>query len=218
MAGILHVFSGPDHLAAVAPLTVEKGERGWYTGLRWGLGHSSGVLLIGFLSVLLREFFPVGLVSSGAERLVGVVLIAIGFWGMQRALTRHLHVHEHAHGGLRHVHIHSHGRETSHRGAVDLEKAHSHTHAAFAVGTLHGLAGSSHFVGVLPALAFATRLQALGYLVAYGIGTIAAMTVFSSVVSWFGRSLELGGIRGYRVLLGSCSVAAMGVGGYWLLG
>ena len=32
--------------------------------------------------------------------------------------------------------------------------AHSHAGASFAMGTIHGLAGSSHLFGVLPALAF----------------------------------------------------------------
>ena len=45
--------------------------------------------------------------------------------------------------------------------------------STLAVGTLHGLAGGSHFLGVVPALALSTS-QAVLYLVAYGLGTVTA--------------------------------------------
>ena len=52
-AGLLHVFSGPDHLAAIAPLAAD-GERGqWKAGLQWGIGHTTGVLLIALLLLLM---------------------------------------------------------------------------------------------------------------------------------------------------------------------
>ena len=52
------------------------------------------------------------------------------------------------------------------------------------MGVLHGVAGSSHFFGVLPALALPTRAAALTYIGAFGIGTVAAMTAFAAVVGW----------------------------------
>jgi hypothetical protein len=41
-----------------------------------------------------------------------------------------------------------------------------HAHASFCLGVLHGVAGSSHFFGVLPALALPTRAAALTYIAA----------------------------------------------------
>ena len=58
-AGLLHVLSGPDHLAAVAPISLQGREQSWKTGFRWGLGHAGGVVLVGVLSLLLRELLPV---------------------------------------------------------------------------------------------------------------------------------------------------------------
>jgi len=46
LAGLLHVFTGPDHLAALAPLSLQAKRRAWAVGFRWGLGHSSGVLVV----------------------------------------------------------------------------------------------------------------------------------------------------------------------------
>jgi hydrogenase/urease accessory protein HupE len=37
LAGFLHVLSGPDHLAAIAPYSVDGRVRAWRTGVRWGL-------------------------------------------------------------------------------------------------------------------------------------------------------------------------------------
>lgn len=215
MAGALHVLSGPDHLAAVAPLAAQDRKRSWVTGLRWGLGHTSGVIVVGILSLLLREILPIELLSSWAERLVGIVLIGIGIWGVRKAMTTHVHAHEHTHDGNTHVHIHVHDHKTAH--AHGEKKPHRHTHTAFAVGTLHGLAGSSHFLGVLPALAFPTKTQALIYLATYGMGTVIAMISFSSVVGLFARGFALKGARAYQTVMYACSIAAMAVGVYWLV-
>ncbi len=215
VAGLIHVLSGPDHLAAVAPLAVDGKCRAWATGFRWGLGHASGVVLVGLLSLVFREILPVDLIASGSERLVGVMLIGIGLWGFRKAFTQHLHTHAHSHGGPPHNHAHLHGPGNAHPEAVPAP--HAHTHAAFAVGTLHGLAGSSHFLGVLPALAFPTTTEAVAYLGAYGTGTVFAMASFSSVMGLFAARFAGGRPRAYRSLMCGCSLAAVVIGGFWLV-
>lgn len=211
-AGALHVWAGPDHLAAVAPLAVRRPKNSWLPGVRWGLGHSAGVGLVGLLSLLLRDAIPTELVSTWGERLVGVLLIGIGFWAMRIALQHNLHMHEHEHDGTRHVHLHTHahGHEKNH------STPHHHTHAAVGIGTLHGLAGSSHFLGVLPALAFPTKIQAVSYLIAFGVGTIAAMATFSWGMGWITNRFGSRGVTAYRGLMGTTAVVAFGVGVFWL--
>ena len=215
VAGLIHVFSGPDHLAAVAPLSVRGRSRAWLTGLRWGFGHASGVILVGLLSLLLRGVLPVDLLSSWSERFVGVVLIGIGLWGLRQAFTRHVHTHEHEHDGRTHWHLHVHRAHAAHPRAE--ARPHAHTHAAFAVGTLHGLAGSSHFLGVLPALAFPTNGQAVAYLAAYGVGTVVAMASFASLVGLVAERFAFSGTKAYRALMSGCSGTAVVVGAYWLV-
>src|SRR6266542_6751969 len=102
-AGLLHVLSGPDHLTAVAPIAADDHRKAWITGLNWGVGHASGVLIIGFVALLLRGVLPVDLLSSWTERLVGAFLIGIGIWGLRKALTNHVHAHKHTHGGECHA-------------------------------------------------------------------------------------------------------------------
>ena len=76
----------------------------------------------------------------------------------------------HAHGTLAHEHLHV------RRGPAWFRRL-GHAHASFCLGVLHGIAGSSHFLGVLPALALPTRAAALTYIGAFGVGTVAAMTI-----------------------------------------
>src|SRR3954468_22825204 len=132
-AGLLHVFSGPDHLAAVAPLAADGDRNHWRTGLQWGFGHTAGVLMIAALLLLVREQLPLDAISAYSERIVGVALIAVGAWGIWKA-----------------------SRTTT--------KSHSHAGTSFAMGTVHGLAGSSHLFGVVPALAFSARTDSILYL------------------------------------------------------
>src|SRR5690349_8014516 len=137
--GFMHVLSGPDHLAAVAPLSVGKRRAGWQIGFRWGIGHAAGVLLVGLLSLWLRELLPLNSLSFVAERIVGITLIGIGFWGLRKALRNHWHTHEHTHDGQTHAHLHVHGSGTAH--SPGEPRTHRHTHAALLIGTLHGFAG-----------------------------------------------------------------------------
>jgi ABC-type nickel/cobalt efflux system permease component RcnA len=215
IAGAIHVLTGPDHLTAIAPLAVRRPKGSWIPGVRWGIGHSSGVAAVGLFALWLRDKLPVDLLSSWGDRIVGVVLFGIGLWALRRTFKHNVHAHEHEHHGERHVHFHVHHDHARH----ETPRAHErHTHAAFAIGTLHGLAGSSHVLGILPMLALPTRMQAIAYLVAFGIGTVLAMAGFSWGVGWLATRCAANGMRAYRGLMGACAVAAMVIGCIWFAG
>ncbi len=211
-AGGVHVLSGPDHLAAIAPLAADRPATSWRTGLAWGIGHSTGVWLLAAAALLLRDALPIERLGAISERIVGVVLVAVGLWGLRRLLRTRIHAHEHEHDGVRHVHFHAHDPNCPH----DHPHAHGHTHSALAIGTLHGVAGTSHVLGVLPSLLMPTLPAAGAYLLGFGLGSIAAMSGFAWGV---GRIVRLPGVhatRLYRRLMATCSLAAIGVGCWWL--
>ncbi len=239
-AGAIHVMSGPDHLAAVAPLSLSRGRRSWVVGLRWGLGHASGVLLVGAALLVLRHAIDLSAISGWGERVVGAVLVAVGAWGLWRAASRRVHVHPHSHepGGAVHVHVHVHAKGSAreheyehanaqahahalahgHQRPLSAGQPHRHGHAPFWIGTLHGLAGSAHVLGILPALALPSRTLGALYLSGFGAGTVVAMMAFSLGVGVAAErlaSLARGGERAYRILLGSASAAAVLVGAFW---
>lgn len=217
-AGMLHVLSGPDHLAAVAPLAADSSRSRWRAGFSWGIGHTGGVLFVGLLALVLRDVLPMDAISSWSERLVGVALIAVGIWGARRAFRTRVHVHSHAHDGSVHSHVHFHGAGgVTHANGAAAGVAHSHTHLSFVFGVLHGLAGSSHIIGILPALALPTREASIAYLFAYGVGNVTAMTGFSAAIGFVASHAQGGGLRLYRGLLATCSAAAIAVGMVWLM-
>jgi len=209
LAGLFHVLSGPDHLAAVAPLAVEDRARGWFAGWTWGMGHASGVIVVALLAVLLRDALPpIDVISAWGERLVGGALIGIGFWALSRSLR--IRPVSHTHGPLSHRHLHVLGGPT-------WARRLGHAHTSFCLGVLHGVAGSSHFFGVLPALALPTRGAALLYIVAFGAGTVTAMTVFAAVMG-SASAFRAHDPRLHRALMTTAALLAIVVGGVWLIG
>ena len=206
VAGAFHVLSGPDHLAAVAPLAACSRVPAWRQGWTWGLGHMSGVLVVGLLALALRETLPpLATISSWSERIVGAALLAVGVWSILRALR--VGPAPHVHDGRTHDHTHV------QRGPAWARRL-GHPHASFALGLLHGAAGSSHVLGIVPALALPSTGMALVYLAAFGTGSVAAMAAFAAIVGglkgWGTRSLE-------RALMGACGALALAVGSAWLL-
>jgi hypothetical protein len=83
------------------------------------------------------------------------------------------------------------------------------------MGVLHGVAGSSHFFGVLPALALPTTNAAVLYIGSFGLGTVAAMTIFAAAVSSVAvRTMH--GPRAYRAMMSAAALLAIVAGGVWL--
>jgi hypothetical protein len=208
LAGCFHVLSGPDHLAAVAPLAVAERRRGWLAGWTWGLGHTAGVVTVAVVAVLLRDVLPpIDAIAAWSERLVGGALIAVGLWTLNRSAR--VQARPHVHGATAHEHLHVQA------GPRWLRRL-GHPHASFCLGVLHGVAGSSHFFGVLPALALPSQAASLVYIGAFGIGSVAAMTLFAAAIGTAGARLAPGA-RLHRAMLAAAAVLAIGVGGAWLL-
>lgn len=208
IAGVVHVLSGPDHLAAVTPMAVDARERGWLSGWTWGLGHASGVVVVAVLAVTLRDLLPpVDAISAWSERIVGVALIGVGLWALRRS-TR-IGSASHAHGALSHRHLHV-------QAGPSWLRRLGHAHASFCLGVLHGVAGSSHFFGVLPALALPSLTASLTYLAAFGAGTVLAMTAFAAAVGTASVRLPHGTIP-QRAMMVAAATLAITIGSIWIV-
>lgn len=194
LASSLHVVSGPDHLAAVTPLAIESKNKSWSIGMAWGFGHIFGVLLIGLLFMLFREVIPVEEISQYSEQIVGLVLIVIGVWALRKVIKKSPDA----------AHTHNHSHKTNMR-------------TSLSVGILHGLAGVSHILAIIPALALPTRFDAGMYVAGFSIGTIVAMIVYSYLLGLIAEksfiSNKLAFLKGFR-LTGSIFTIVVGIG--WL--
>lgn len=223
LASVLHVISGPDHLAAVTPLAIANKMKAWLTGLGWGLGHTAGMLLIGLLFYFFRQHIPVESISHYSEAIVGFMLIAIGLWALQRIFGKKPEAHSHPHShigadGTVYTHIHEHAHEAMnvHEHAHQGTQNHSFL-PSFVIGTIHGFAGVSHLLGVLPTLVFPSNADSAFYLTAFGIGTVMAMVVFSFLLGYVSHhsserySPKIS--RGIQIAGASLSVV---IGFFWL--
>ena len=212
-AGLVHVFTGPDHLAALVPFTSRsETTRPWNLGLRWGIGHAVGAIFIGLIIWLLKDSVYVENLSAGAENIVGVLLILVGAIGLHTGLKEKIHSHEHNHFGIRHSHIHSH---------ISLSKSannhHQHSHAALGIGLLHGTAGGTQLWVALPTLTI-SKLDGLAlYLGAYTLSTIASMIFFTAAIGHLAKILTYRNPQwGHRFSL-ACCTGTLFIGCYWLL-
>ena len=174
LAGFIHVVSGADHLIAMAPLSITSPKIAARNSISWGLGHSSGVIILAFLAIFIKDIAPLTKFSNFAEFLVGISLVIVGVFAIRNSLHLNIHSHSHQHNGLAHHHLHFH--------SDDQKKHNKHSHALTGLGLLHGLAGGSHILAILPALALPLS-NAFAYLISYLIGSLASMVLFTCLIS-----------------------------------
>jgi hypothetical protein len=190
-AGILHVLTGPDHVAALAPFSVEARQRAWTVGLRWGIGHAVGIVAVALAFVFAADWMNPKLFDAAGDYMVGAVLIAVGGWGLL------------------------HGRAAAR--AFEAEtKAHRHVHAtaALSIGTLHGLVGTGATLAVVPAISMPTLAGSLVYLGGFAAGTIAAMCAVAGALGALTPRDELG--SAYRRVFQIASALSLALGLVWL--
>lgn len=200
LPGALHVLLGADHLAALAPLSVEAGHKAWRVGFRWGIGHALGILCVGLLAYSIGDWLDVAWLSDLGQPLVGLVLIGIGLWGFL-----HLWVSP------------SHFDVTSGSVTARGSERHVHTRAAFLVGAIHGVAGTGSVLGVVPALAQETWAHAAAFLVGFGVGTLAAMIGFASLLGVARPRGRRATGATYRWIFVLASSVCLAVGVLWIL-
>lgn len=211
IAAILHVISGPDHLAAVTPFAIESKKKAWKVGLFWGIGHLLGMISIGVLFLMLKDLIPIEKISVHSEKLVGVILIGLSLWiffKIFKGEKQHSHTHIHAEGDpMIHTHPHIHEEEPTitghshnryivsevirkHPHIHQNEQSHTHSNinlkhgiiASLSVGFVHGLAGVAHFLLFLPVIGFTSKLDSAKYIFGFGMGTLLAMISFAVVI------------------------------------
>ncbi len=204
VAGVLHVFAGPDHLAAGLAVRTQRPGGAWYYGGVWALGHAAGLTLIGLIYFLIRETGFIGAISMFAERMVGVALILMGAWMLLR-------------------------RHQPWDSTTDIPepvrqfegwkgfRRHPEGKAAIGFGFLHGTAGATHLIGLIPMFALQNPPAVLAYLAAYNLGILIAMSSFCYAVGVFYSSRTVDRVLPATQIRVIVSVLCLAIGAYWLL-
>ncbi len=188
LLGLKHATDA-DHVVAVASIVDKERSvlRSVWIGASWGAGHSVPLLIIGAV-VLLANEATLGQYETVApyfEFGVGIMLIYLGFSAAWNVMRGDLHIHNHRHGKKPHVHIHSsHEPATRHSAS---EETHSNFFIlgkpvfrvkSFAIGMVHGLAGSAAvMVALLPTIDAAWT--GVSYIILFSIGTMLSMAVLT---------------------------------------
>lgn len=85
--GILHVVAGPDHLSALATLAVGSSWKAMSLGVRWGLGHSTGLIAVAIVFIALKGELNLRALGRYCDVLVGIFMVALGLYGIYDTLT-----------------------------------------------------------------------------------------------------------------------------------
>jgi ABC-type nickel/cobalt efflux system permease component RcnA len=214
MLGFLHALE-VDHMVAVTTFVSRRpslGSAGRF-GLRWGLGHSVAVLLAGGAVLATGLRWPERYDALG-EGLVGLMLIGLGLWAIAAARKLHLHPVE-EHGD--HAHLHLHGPARPHGHAHHEPDHHSHEHGGITlVGLLHGLAGTTGVVALVPVTMVDRVGLGLGYLTAFGVGVTVAMTLFALAAAAVMRRATAGSLAWGRGAVGLVGGSGIAVGLWWI--
>lgn len=166
LSGLAGVVQGarhalePDHVTAVATVMVRapSPRRGVFYAACWGVGHASMLVLVGGPLVALRVELP-GPLTTALELCVGVMLVYLGIRSLRE--SGHDHSHSPTHGG-------------SDPNASVLVRGRR----PFAIGLMHGLAGSGALAALI-ALAMPTVTGGLLCLALYSVGTVLGMVALA---------------------------------------
>ncbi|ETK73309.1 hypothetical protein F441_02711 [Phytophthora nicotianae CJ01A1] len=80
LLGVVHVLTGPDHLSALAAMTTGSSWRAFTLGIRWGCGHSIGLIIMALIFFAAGQTVDLDAVGGYLNYVVGFFMIALGVW------------------------------------------------------------------------------------------------------------------------------------------
>lgn len=217
--GLAHAVDA-DHAMAVS--TFVSGRPAWPLavrfGLRWGIGHSISVLAVG-TALLVSGFTIPAAFDLWAERLVGVMLIGIGGWALWS--RRKLHVHQPgSHGDHAHIHLHpdaAPAHEHAHDRPAPAEHHHHGRRSVTLVGLLHGLAGTSGALALIPVTLLGDWKVGLAYLLAFCGGVTLGMASFALMLAVAITRATGQSVRWGRRIAAGIAIGSVATGMFWLV-
>ena len=186
--GLLHVLAGPDHLSALAALSVGSSWRAFNLGFRWGIGHSSGLVGVAAIFIYLKGEMNLILLEKYCDTFVGIFMIALGCYGVLGALK----IYREKKMKREEVHFSS---SFENIGAeeyssimdikwlpfIDMHEPITQRLVSFLIGLLHGVAGPGGILGVLPAVEMKNLRSSCIYLGSFIIASTLSMGTFASL-------------------------------------
>ncbi|MBH59918.1 MAG: hypothetical protein CL907_01905 [Dehalococcoidia bacterium] len=185
--GFSHSTDG-DHVVAVSTMARDYKNvfKSLWIGFSWGLGHSTPLIILGTLILVLKETLMniYESVSIYFEFGVAIMLIMLGLQVFWKIFNGSMHIHSHDHGE-KHTHLHgSHSHEENNE-----DDHHDKNHPfltlfpffrpkSFIIGLIHGMAGSAAvMLAILPTSP--SILTGFIFLLLFSIGTMLSMSIMT---------------------------------------
>lgn len=177
-SGALHAVTGPDHVLSLGPMVLEGRRSPWRIGLRWGLGHAIGTLLLALPVLWLTQVAHLPWLASVGDKLAGLALMATAGWSFYQA-----------------------------RGQASAPGTLRFGGSALLVGLVHGLTGAASLMLVVPMLASGSGLSSAAFLFAFALGSTLGMAALTALLARLGSRLAPQVVRRSRLLLCAASAA-----------
>lgn len=210
-AGCLHTLSGPDHLAALAPLSIGRTKvESAAVGALWGCGHDAGQVIFGLLFLLLKDRLHIEVIRTWGTRVVGLTLLLIGAMGIREVYevpTPCVALENGEYG----VSTYETMVIPAAMSGQKKKKKKKIGFATFATGIVHGLQPDALMM-VLPALALPSRLAGAAFLVMFLVGTVVAMGSYTVFIGSCSEALKDRVPRITEKLTWASSLVAIGLG------
>jgi len=229
--GVVHVLSGPDHISAIATLSVGSSFQAFWLGVRWGCGHSLGLIIMAALILSLE--LNIDAATPYCEAAVGVCMMGLGVLGIVRAMSEkdvgYVQVKmadedsdpksDPEQDDVDDVEgrVEESNEESLHEaGWCSLQNSATQSCCSIGVGVVHGIAGPGGVLGVLPAVALHDWTKSSFYLVAFCVASIFTMGAFAAIFGEVTRRLQDAFDIRWYLLLASSSLSLI-VGVVWLV-
>ncbi len=150
--GIKHATE-PDHVIAVSTIAsrTSKLSLSSLAGIFWGIGHTVTLFVIGMVMIGMEQQIP-ETTAMWLELVVGVMIVVLGITSFRSAYMIPIR--------------------------KEMKINHLHLKSTL-IGIIHGLAGSAGMV-LLTLTTVDNRLQALLFILIFGMGTIVGMMLFTT--------------------------------------
>jgi hypothetical protein len=165
--GLRHA-TDPDHIVAVSAIAsrARSIRAAMWIGASWGFGHTAAILAVGGSIVLFGLVIPPRLGLS-MEFSVAIMLVVLGVWNLR--------------GAMRSIGQAAHAAQHGQPAAPVVAQAPSSVRP-FAIGLVHGLAGSAA-VALLVLASVTEPAWALFYLALFGTGTVLGMMLLTTALA-----------------------------------
>ncbi|KAJ3682465.1 hypothetical protein LUZ60_015038 [Juncus effusus] len=162
MAGCLHTLSGPDHLVALAPLSIGRTRtESALVGALWGFGHDAGQVIFGLIFLLLKDRLHLDFISKFGSIIVGLTLLTIGVLGIKESSNPPPLP-----------------QFPDQKDQTVIPQKKKVGFATFFTGIVHGLQADALMM-VLPAVAMPSRVAGASFLGMFLVGTVFAMSGYT---------------------------------------